>query len=121
MLAVAQGGTTEIAVVALPCAWIYGVVGKHFLKNGPPACQTSYRDWLMLLPRALTPEFQACPGMDAGPVDTWGAHGGPRQEETHGAGVSDQLEVRVDVLGDGLERGEVAGVGAREEPSSCAH
>ncbi|MFZ1843366.1 MAG: thiaminase II, partial [Nitrospira sp.] len=29
MLAVAQGGTaTEIAVVALPCAWIYCVVGK---------------------------------------------------------------------------------------------
>ena len=37
MLAIAHGGTaTEIAVVALPCAWIYCVVGKHFLKHGAP-------------------------------------------------------------------------------------
>ena len=48
MLAVAQSGSAaEITVVALPCAWIYCVVGRHLLRNGPPPKRHPYRDWLM--------------------------------------------------------------------------
>ncbi|TLY20568.1 MAG: thiaminase II, partial [Nitrospirae bacterium] len=37
MLTVAHtGSAVEITVVALPCAWIYCVVGQHLLKHGPP-------------------------------------------------------------------------------------
>src|SRR6478609_9811433 len=37
MLAIAQSGSAaEITVVALPCAWIYCVVGQHLLRHGPP-------------------------------------------------------------------------------------
>ena len=55
MLTVAQTGTAaEITVVALPCAWIYCVVGQHLLRKGPPRAGHPYRDWLMLY---ASPEF----------------------------------------------------------------
>src|SRR5581483_773060 len=48
MLAVAASGTAaEVTVVALPCAWIYCVVGRHLLKKGLPREGHPYRDWLL--------------------------------------------------------------------------
>ena len=79
MLAVAQGGTaTEIAVVALPCAWIYCVVGKHFLKNGPPPSKHPYRDWLMLY---ASPEFEAVQEWMRARVDTWARTAGHEEKK----------------------------------------
>ena len=55
MRSVAQTGTlAELTTVALPCAWIYCVVGRHLLKNGPPAAGHPYREWLLLYG---SPEF----------------------------------------------------------------
>ncbi|MBV6468661.1 MAG: Aminopyrimidine aminohydrolase [Nitrospirae bacterium] len=69
MLAVAQGGTaTEIAVVALPCAWIYCVVGKHLLQDGPPSTKHPYRAWLLLY---ASPEFEAVQEWMRAKVDAW--------------------------------------------------
>ena len=49
MLTVAHSGSAaEITAVALPCAWIYCVVGQHLLKKGPPPRNHPYRNWLML-------------------------------------------------------------------------
>jgi thiaminase/transcriptional activator TenA len=79
MLAVAQGGTaTEIAVVALPCAWIYCVVGKHFLKNGPPAAKHPSRDWLMLY---ASPEFEAVQEWMRARVDSWARTAGHEEKK----------------------------------------
>ena len=44
----------ELTVVALPCAWIYCVVGQHLLRKGPPAPKHPYREWLLLYG---SPEF----------------------------------------------------------------
>ncbi|MFO0774231.1 MAG: thiaminase II [Nitrospiraceae bacterium] len=69
MLAVAATGSAcEIAVVALPCAWIYYVVGKHLLKHGPPKADHPYRDWLMLY---ASPEFEAVQRWMRKKVDEW--------------------------------------------------
>jgi len=69
MLAVAQSGTAaEITVVALPCAWIYCVVGHHLLRNGPPKANHPYRDWLMLY---ASPEFAAVQQWMRKKVDLW--------------------------------------------------
>ncbi len=69
MLAVAQTGTAaEITVVALPCAWIYCVVGQHLLKNGPPKEGHPYRDWLMLY---ASPEFAEVQNWMRIKVDHW--------------------------------------------------
>ena len=79
MLAVAQAGTaTEIAVVALPCAWIYCVVGKHFLKNGAPPAKHPYRDWLMLY---ASPEFEAVQEWMRARVDTWARTAGHEEKK----------------------------------------
>ena len=69
MLAVAQSGSAaEITVVALPCAWIYCVVGQHLLKNGPPRPTHPYRDWLMLY---ASPEFAEVQRWMRAKVDLW--------------------------------------------------
>jgi thiaminase/transcriptional activator TenA len=69
MLAVAASGTAaEIAVVALPCAWIYCVVGKHLLRKGPPEPGHRYRDWLLLYG---SPEFAAVQRWMRARVDEW--------------------------------------------------
>jgi thiaminase/transcriptional activator TenA len=69
MLAVAEQGTAaEITVVALPCAWIYCVVGKHLLKNGRPPADHPYRDWLLLY---ASPEFEAVQTWMRRQVDRW--------------------------------------------------
>ena len=55
MRSTAQAGTlAELTVVALPCAWIYCVVGQHLLQKGPPSSKHPYRDWLLLYG---SPEF----------------------------------------------------------------
>jgi thiaminase/transcriptional activator TenA len=74
MLAVAQAGTAaEITVVALPCAWIYCVVGQHLLRNGPPKPGHPYRDWLMLY---ASPEFAAVQQWMREKVDLWAKDAG---------------------------------------------
>ena len=78
MFAVAQTGTAaEIAVVALPCAWIYCVVGRHLLKKGPPREGHPYRDWLMLY---ASPEFAEVQRWMRGKVDEWAKSAG-REEK----------------------------------------
>jgi thiaminase/transcriptional activator TenA len=69
MLAVAHSGSAaEITVVALPCAWIYCVVGRHLLRNGPPPKRHPYRDWLMLY---ASPEFADVQRWMRKKVDEW--------------------------------------------------
>lgn len=69
MLAVAQSGTAaEITVVALPCAWIYCVVGQHLLGRGVPESHHPYRDWLLLY---ASPEFAAVQQWMRARVDSW--------------------------------------------------
>ena len=79
MLAVAQTGTAaEITVVALPCAWIYCVVGNHLLKNGPPKPGHPYRDWLMLY---ASPEFAAVQEWMRAKVDVWAKTAGAEEKK----------------------------------------
>jgi len=83
MLSVAASGTAaEITVVALPCAWIYCVVGQHLLKNGPPPKHHPYRNWLMLY---ASPEFADVQRWMRKKVDQWaktaGADEKTRMEE----------------------------------------
>jgi thiaminase/transcriptional activator TenA len=74
MLTVAAAGTVaEITVVALPCAWIYYVVGQHFLKHGPPKMNHPYRNWLMLY---ASPEFAAVQFWMRIKVDEWAEEAG---------------------------------------------
>jgi thiaminase/transcriptional activator TenA len=69
MLAVAATGSAcEITVVALPCAWIYCVVGKHLLRRGKPPKGHPYRDWLMLY---ASPEFAEVQKWMRKKVDQW--------------------------------------------------
>ena len=69
MLAVAAAGSAaEITVVALPCAWIYCVVGQRLLKDGPPKKSHPYRDWLMLY---ASPEFAEVQEWMRRKVDQW--------------------------------------------------
>ena len=78
MLAVASSGTAaEITVVALPCAWIYSVVGQHFLKNGPPPKHHPYRDWLMLY---ASPEFAEVQHWMRKKVDLWAKTAGKEEK-----------------------------------------
>ncbi len=77
MLAVAASGSAaEITVVALPCAWIYCVVGRHLLKNGPPSKKHPYRDWLMLY---ASPEFAEVQRWMRGKVDQWAKTAGKEE------------------------------------------
>ena len=69
MLAVAASGSAaEITTVALPCAWIYCVVGQHLLKHGPPKKSHPYREWLMLY---ASPEFAEVQRWMRQKVDLW--------------------------------------------------
>src|SRR6266571_8767690 len=43
-----NGSALEATVVALPCAWIYWVVGQHLWRKGTPPKSHRYREWLML-------------------------------------------------------------------------
>lgn len=77
MLAVAHtGSAAEITVVALPCAWIYCVVGQHLLKNGPPPKHHPYRDWLMLY---ASPEFADVQQWMRKKVDQWAKTAGEEE------------------------------------------
>ncbi len=69
MLTVARSGSAaEITVVALPCAWIYCVVGQHFLKHGPPRQGHPYRNWIMMY---SSPEFAEVQRWMRRKVDLW--------------------------------------------------
>lgn len=69
LLAVAHtSSAAEITVAALPCAWIYCVVGQHLLKNGPPRAGHPYRDWLMMY---SSPEFAEVQRWMRKKVDQW--------------------------------------------------
>jgi len=77
MLAVAAAGTAaEITVVALPCAWVYCVVGQHLLRKGPPAKNHPYRDWLMLY---ASPEFAEVQIWMRKKVDQWAKTAGKEE------------------------------------------
>jgi len=79
MLSVAQMGTAaEITVVALPCAWIYCVVGNHLLRNGPPKSGHPYRDWLMLY---ASPEFAEVQRWMRAKVDVWAKKAGSAEKK----------------------------------------
>lgn len=70
MLHVAATGTlSEITVVALPCAWIYCIVGQYLLKDGPPPDHHPYKNWLNLY---ASPEFAEVARWMCGRVDEWG-------------------------------------------------
>ena len=69
MLQVAQNGPAlDAAVVALPCAWIYCVVGQHLLRKGKPPKSHPYRDWLLLY---SSPEFAEVAAWMRARVDAW--------------------------------------------------
>jgi thiaminase/transcriptional activator TenA len=77
MLSVAASGTAaEITVVALPCAWIYCVVGQHLLKKGIPPHNHPYRDWLMLY---ASPEFAEVQRWMRNKVDQWAKTAGKEE------------------------------------------
>jgi thiaminase (transcriptional activator TenA) len=78
MLAVAHSGSAaEITVVALPCAWIYCVVGQRLLKQGPPPKNHPYRDWLMLY---ASPEFAEVQQWMREKVDHWAKKAGEAEQ-----------------------------------------
>ena len=69
MLQIAQDGPAlDAAVVALPCAWIYCVVGRHLLRKGKPPKSHPYRDWLLLY---SSPEFAEVAAWMRARVDAW--------------------------------------------------
>lgn len=79
MLAVAASGSAcEIAVVALPCAWIYCVVGQHLLRKRPPRPNHPYRDWLMLY---ASPEFAEVQEWMRKKVDLWAKTAGKQEKK----------------------------------------
>ena len=79
MLHVADNGSAvEATVVALPCAWIYCVVGQHLLRKGPPAKSHPYRNWLMLY---ASPEFAEVGRWMREKVDLWS--NGASEAEKH--------------------------------------
>ncbi len=79
MLAVAATGSAcEITVVALPCAWIYCMVGKHLLRKGPPPKGHPYRDWLMLY---ASPEFAEVQKWMRKKVDQWAKEASRAEKE----------------------------------------
>ena len=69
MLQTAQEGSAlDAAVVALPCAWIYCVVGRHLLRKGKPPKSHPYRNWLLLY---ASPEFAEVAAWMCARVDAW--------------------------------------------------
>ena len=79
MLSVAASGTAaEITVVALPCAWIYGVIGRHLLRKGLPLKNHPYRDWLMLY---ASPEFADVQRWMRKKVDQWAKTAGTDEKK----------------------------------------
>ncbi len=79
MLSVAASGTAaEITVVALPCAWIYCVIGQHLLRKGLPPKNHPYRDWLMLY---ASPEFADVQRWMRKQVDQWAKTAGADEKK----------------------------------------
>lgn len=79
MRSVAQTGTlAELTVVALPCAWVYCVVGQHLLGQGEPSPKHPYRDWLLLYG---SPEFAEVTRWMRGLVDREATSAGPAEKD----------------------------------------
>jgi thiaminase (transcriptional activator TenA) len=53
---VATGTLTEILTAGLPCAWVYAEIGQQLVKDGPPAADHPYADWLATY---ASPNFDA--------------------------------------------------------------
>ena len=69
LLHIAQNGSVlDATVVALPCAWVYCVVGQHLLRKGKPPKSHPYRDWLLLY---ASPEFAEVGKWMREKVDAW--------------------------------------------------
>ena len=78
MLTVAHSGSAaEIITVALPCAWIYCVVGQRLLKKGPPPRNHPYRNWLMLY---ASPEFAEVQQWMRRQLDRWAQTAGKEEQ-----------------------------------------
>ncbi len=74
MLHIAQNGSAlDATVAALPCAWIYCVVGQHLLRKGAPQKSHPYRDWLLLY---ASPEFAEVGRWMRARVDAWAKKAG---------------------------------------------
>jgi thiaminase/transcriptional activator TenA len=87
MLQVAQNGSAaEATVVALPCAWIYCIVGQHLLRKGKPSKSHPYRDWLLLY---ASPEFAEVGRWMREKVDLWAK----RASEDEKAGMEEAFIV----------------------------
>lgn len=79
LLAVAQAGTAaEITLIALPCAWIYCVVGRHLLRHGPPKADHPYREWLLMYG---SPEFAAVQRWMRAKADEWVKEAGAAEQK----------------------------------------
>jgi thiaminase/transcriptional activator TenA len=77
LLSIAATGTVaEITVAALPCAWIYCVVGQHLLRHGPPPKNHPYRNWLQLY---ASPEFAEVQRWMRTKVDRWAKTAGKEE------------------------------------------
>ena len=76
MLTVAHtGSAAEITVVALPCAWIYCVVGQHLLKHGPPKAESSLSRLAHALRLAGICRGTAVDAQEGGPLGQDGGEG----------------------------------------------
>jgi hypothetical protein len=106
LLSAVRGGSYAEGIGAiLPCYWIYWEVGKELSRRGSPSPR--YQRWIdTYRQRGLR---------DVGPAPCWAsptARPGPGRGRA-GAGapaLPDHQPVRVDVLGHGLPRGDLAGL-----------
>ena len=89
MLTVAHSGSAaEITAVALPCAWIYCVVGQHLLKERPAAQEPSLSQLAHALRLARVCRSAA---VDAPAGGSLGADRGERGTTTDGSILRHQL------------------------------
>lgn len=52
----ATGSLSEILTVGLPCAWVYADIGRYLVRDGHPAADHPYADWLAMY---ASPDFDA--------------------------------------------------------------
>ncbi len=80
-----QGSLCELIVVALPCAWVYCVIGQHLLRKGEPPSKHPYRDWLMMYG---SPEFAEVGEWMRQVVDVLAKTAGREEKKTNARGFS---------------------------------
>ena len=92
MLTVAHtGSAAEITVVALPCAWIYCVVGQHLLKARPAEEESSVSGLAHAL--RISPEFAEVQRWMRKKVDQWAKTAGTEEKAADGRIVRHQFAV----------------------------